>query len=182
METDKQDNIQILKCSDNTSIKSFNEELDESCKVFFDIYDLDEGGYIKKLVLCVMKKVRLGNYILIIVVFIIMGCSTQTNKYSSVADEKNYGILNYNFKDEEIIDVTDLMINQSISTFIISSAFRVLTINTLKKMNSLSDKNKEKHLKAIYIAVNYLEVGKTSMWNELTKKFLVKLKFLDGLI
>jgi len=42
-----------------------------------------------------------------------MGCSTQTNKYSSVADEKNYGILNYNFKDEEIIDVTDLMINQS---------------------------------------------------------------------
>ena len=72
--------------------------------------------------------------------------STQTNKYSSVADEKNYGILNYNFKDEEIIDVTDLMINQSISTFIISSVFRVLTINTLKKMNSLSDKNKEKHL------------------------------------
>ena len=62
-----------------------------------------------------------------------MGCSTQTNKYSSVADEKNYGILNYNFKDEEIIDVTDLMINQSISTFIISSAFRVLTINAIKK-------------------------------------------------
>ena len=30
-----------------------------------------------------------------------MGCSTQTNKYSSVADEKNYGILNYNFKDIE---------------------------------------------------------------------------------
>ena len=62
-----------------------------------------------------------------------MGCSTQTNKYSIVADEKNYGIFNYNFKDEEIIDVTDLMINQSISAFIISSAFRVITINTLKK-------------------------------------------------
>ena len=107
-----------------------------------------------------------------------MGCSTQTNKYSSVADEKNYGILNYNFKDEEIIDVTDLMINQSISTFIISSAFRVLTINTLKKMNSLSDKNKEKHLKAIYIAVNYLEVGKTSVWNDSNKKVFGEIKVL----
>ena len=120
----------------------------------------------------------MGNYILIIVVFIIMGCSTQTNKYSSVADEKNYGILNYNFKDEEIIDVTDLMINQSISTFIISSAFRVLTINTLKKINSLSDKNKEKHLKAIYIAVNYLEVGKTSVWNDANKKVFGEIKVL----
>ena len=107
-----------------------------------------------------------------------MGCSTQTNKYSSVADEKNYGILNYNFKDEEIIDVTDLMINQSISTFIISSAFRVLTINTLKKMNSLSDKNKEKHLKAIYIAVNYLEVGKTSVWNDTNKKVFGEIKVI----
>ena len=107
-----------------------------------------------------------------------MGCSTQTNKYSSVADEKNYGILNYNFKDEEIIDVTDLMINQSISTFIISSVFRVLTINTLKKMNSLSDKNKEKHLKAIYIAVNYLEVGKTSVWNDTNKKVFGEIKVL----
>ena len=107
-----------------------------------------------------------------------MGCSTQTNKYSSVADEKNYGILNYNFKDEEIIDVTDLMINQSISTFIISSAFRVLTINALKKMNSLSDKNKEKHLKAIYIAVNYLEVGKTSVWNDTNKKVFGEIKVL----
>ena len=120
----------------------------------------------------------MGNYILIIVVFIIMGCSTQTNKYSSVADEKNYGILNYNFKDEEIIDVTDLMINQSISTFIISSAFRVLTINTLKKMNSLSDKNKEKHLKAIYIAVNYLEVGKISVWNDTNKKVFGEIKVI----
>ncbi len=107
-----------------------------------------------------------------------MGCSTQTNKYSSVADEKNYGILNYNFKDEEIIDVTDLMINQSISAFIISSAFRVLTINTLKKMNSLSDKNKEKHLKAIYIAVNYLEVGKTSVWNDTNKKVFGEIKVI----
>ena len=107
-----------------------------------------------------------------------MGCSTQTNKYSSVADEKNYGILNYNFKDEEIIDVTDLMINQSISTFIISSAFRVLTINALKKMNSLSDKNKEKHLKAIYIAVNYLEVGKISVWNDTNKKVFGEIKVL----
>ena len=107
-----------------------------------------------------------------------MGCSTQTNKYSSVADEKNYGILNYNFKDEEIIDVTDLMINQSISTFIISSAFRILTINTLKKMNSLSDKNKEKHLKAIYIAVNYLEVGKTSVWNDTNKKVFGEIKVI----
>ena len=107
-----------------------------------------------------------------------MGCSTQTNKYSSVADEKNYGILNYNFKDEEIIDVTDLMINQSISTFIISSAFRVITINTLKKMNSLSDKNKEKHLKAIYIAVNYLEVGKTSVWNDTNKKVFGEIKVI----
>lgn len=107
-----------------------------------------------------------------------MGCSTQTNKYSSVADEKNYGILNYNFKDEEIIDVTDLMINQSISTFIISSAFRVLTINALKKMNSLSDKNKEKHLKAIYIAVNYLEVGKTSVWNDTNKKVFGEIKVI----
>ena len=107
-----------------------------------------------------------------------MGCSTQTNKYSSVADEKNYGILNYNFKDEEIIDVTDLMINQSISTFIISSAFRVLTINTLKKMNSLSDKNKEKHLKAIYIAVNYLEVGKISVWNDTNKKVFGEIKVI----
>ena len=120
----------------------------------------------------------MGNYILIIVVFIIMGCSTQTNKYSSVADEKNYGILNYNFKDEEIIDVTDLMINQSISTFIISSAFRILTINTLKKMNSLSDKNKEKHLKAIYIAVNYLEVGKISVWNDTNKKVFGEIKVI----
>ncbi len=107
-----------------------------------------------------------------------MGCSTQTNKYSSVADEKNYGILNYNFKDEEIIDVTDLMINQSISTFIISSAFRVLTINALKKMNSLSDKNKEKHLKAIYIAVNYLEVGKISVWNDTNKKVFGEIKVI----
>ena len=107
-----------------------------------------------------------------------MGCSTQTNKYSSVADEKNYGILNYNFKDEEIIDVTDLMINQSISAFIISSAFRVLTINALKKMNSLSDKNKEKHLKAIYIAVNYLEVGKTSVWNDTNKKVFGEIKVI----
>ena len=107
-----------------------------------------------------------------------MGCSTQTNKYSSVADEKNYGILNYNFKDEEIIDVTDLMINQSISTFIISSAFRVLTINTLKKINSLSDKNKEKHLKAIYIAVNYLKVGKTSVWNDTNKKIFGEIRVL----
>ena len=70
------------------------------------------------------------------------------------------------------------MINQSISTFIISSAFRVLTINTLKKMNSLSDKNKEKHLKAIYIAVNYLEVGKTSVWNDTNKKVFGEIKVI----
>ena len=38
LETDKQDNIQILKCSDDTSIKSFNEELDESCKDFSLIF------------------------------------------------------------------------------------------------------------------------------------------------
>ena len=49
LETDKQNNIQILKCSDDTSIKNMNEALDESCKeFFFDIYDIDEGGYIKK--------------------------------------------------------------------------------------------------------------------------------------
>ncbi len=107
-----------------------------------------------------------------------MGCSTQTNKYSSVADEKNYGIFNYNFKDEDMIDVTDLMINQSISTFITSSVFRILTINTLKKINSLSDKNKEKHLKAIYIAVNYLEVGKISIWNDTNRKVFGKIKVL----
>ena len=70
------------------------------------------------------------------------------------------------------------MINQSISTFIISSAFRVLTINTLKKMNSLSDKNKEKHLKAIYIAVNYLKVGKTSVWNDTNKKIFGEIRVL----
>mgnify|MGYP001418652771 CR=1 FL=1 len=67
-----------------------------------------------------------------------MGCSTQTNKYSRVADEKNYGVLNYNFKDEKIIDVTDLMINQSISTFIISSALNLLKccpLNVVTEVN-----------------------------------------------
>ena len=49
LETDKQDNIQILKCSDDTSIKNMNEALDDSCKeFFFDVYDIDEGGYVKK--------------------------------------------------------------------------------------------------------------------------------------
>ena len=41
-------------------------------------------------------------------------------------------------------------------------------------MNSLSDKNKEKHLKAIYIAINYLEAGKTSVWYDTNKKVFVK--------
>ena len=45
-------------------------------------------------------------------------------------------------------------------------------------MNSLSYKNKEKHLKAIYIAVNYLEVGKTSVWNGANKKVFGEIKVL----
>ena len=54
------------------------------------------------------------------------------------------------------------MINQSIPGFIIATGFRVLTINVLKKMNSLNDLNKEKHLKAIYMD-NYLDVGKANL-------------------
>ena len=42
-------------------------------------------------------------------------------------------------------DLNCEVINQSISGFIISSAFRVLTIKVLNKINSLSDLNKEKH-------------------------------------
>ena len=49
LETDKLDNIQVLKCSEDKSLKYFDETLDDSCKeFFFDIYDLDEGGYVKK--------------------------------------------------------------------------------------------------------------------------------------
>ncbi len=70
------------------------------------------------------------------------------------------------------------MINQSISGFIISSAFRVLTIKVLNKINSLSDLNKEKHLKAIYVAVNYLEVGKTSTWADKNKRVFGEVKVL----
>ena len=49
LETDKLNNIQILKCSDDKSLKDFDESLDDSCEEFyFDIYDIDDGGYIKK--------------------------------------------------------------------------------------------------------------------------------------
>ena len=91
----------------------------------------------------------MGNYLLGIILFIIVGCSVDKNKFSDLSESKNYGSINYSFKDEDIIDVSNLMINQSISGFIISSAFRVLTIKVLNKINSLSDLNKEKHLKAI---------------------------------
>lgn len=49
LDQDKYDNIQILKCTDDTSIKNINESIDDSCKeFFFDIYDIDEEGYVKK--------------------------------------------------------------------------------------------------------------------------------------
>ena len=121
----------------------------------------------------------MGNYILGIIFFIFIGCSNDKNNYSNLSEKKNYGEFNYSFNNEEIIDVTELMINQSISSFIISSAFKVLTIKVLNKMNSLSNENKEKHLKAIYIAVNYLDVGKTSIWKDNKKKYMVKLRLLD---
>ena len=120
----------------------------------------------------------MGNYLLVVIIFIITGCSVDKNKYSDIAEKKNYGTLIYSFKDEEMIDVTDLMINQSISSFIISSTFRVLTIKVLSKINSLSDLNKEKHLKAIYIAVNYLQVGKKSIWTGNNKKVFGEIKVL----
>ena len=120
----------------------------------------------------------MGNYLLGIILFIIVGCSVDKNKFSDLSESKNYGSINYSFKDEDIIDVSNLMINQSISGFIISSAFRVLTIKVLNKINSLSDLNKEKHLKAIYVAVNYLEVGKTSTWVDKNKRVFGEVKVL----
>ena len=41
LETDKLDNIQVLKCSEDKSLKNLLN-IDDSCKEFFDIYDLDE--------------------------------------------------------------------------------------------------------------------------------------------
>ena len=120
----------------------------------------------------------MGNYLLGIIFYIFVGCSNDRNNYSNLAEKKNYGEFNYSFKHEEVIDVTELMINQSISSFIISSAFKVLTIKVLNKMNSLSNENKEKHLKAIYIAVNYLDVGKTSTWKDNKKQVLGEVKVI----
>ena len=59
LEDDKQNNIQVLKCSDDNSIKNISENLDDSCEeFFFDIYDMDEGGYIKKTgIMCYKKEV-----------------------------------------------------------------------------------------------------------------------------
>ena len=114
----------------------------------------------------------MGNHILIVITFIVFGCSTNNNKYSNVSEKENYGVLDYSFKEDDFVDVSNLMINQSIPGFIIATGFRVLTINVLKKMNSLNDLNKEKHLKAIYIAVNYLDVGKASIWTD--KKSTIK--------
>ena len=45
-------------------------------------------------------------------------------------------------------------------------------------MNALSNINKEKHLKAIYIAVNYLQVGKKSIWIDKKKKVDGEVKIL----
>ncbi len=109
---------------------------------------------------------------------LLLGCSNEKNVYSNISEKKNYGILNYPLESEEVIDVTNLMINQSISSFIISSVFRFMVIKALKNVNSLSDLNKEKHLKAIYIAVNYLEVGKTSIWKDESKKIIGKVKVI----
>ena len=59
MEDDKQNNNQVLKCSDDTSIKNISESLDDSCKeFFFDIYDMDEAGYVKKTgIMCYKEEV-----------------------------------------------------------------------------------------------------------------------------
>ena len=108
----------------------------------------------------------------------IVGCSVDKNKFSEISENKKYGFLNYSFKDEDFFDVSNLMINQSISSFIISSVFRGLTIKVLNRINSLSDLNKEKHLKAIYVAVNYLEVGKSSTWTDKSQKVIGKVKVL----
>ena len=77
----------------------------------------------------------MGNYILIVITFIVFGCSTNNNKYSNVSEKENYGVLDYSFKEDDFVDVSNLMINQSIPGFIIATGFRVLTINVLKKMN-----------------------------------------------
>ena len=108
----------------------------------------------------------------------IVGCSVDKNKFSEISENKKYGFINYSFKDEDFFDVSNLMINQSISSFIISSVFRGLTIKVLNRINSLSDLNKEKHLKAIYVAVNYLEVGKASTWKDKNQKVFGEVKVL----
>ena len=64
----------------------------------------------------------MGNYLLGIIFFIFIGCSNDKNNYSNLSEKKNYGEFNYSFNDEEVIDVTELMINQSISSFIISTS------------------------------------------------------------
>ena len=112
----------------------------------------------------------MGNNLLIIIFLLLIGCSSNKNIYSNISEKNVYGPINYPFNEEDVIDVSGLMMNQSFSNFFISSASRFLTLKVLNKMNSLSDINKEKHLKAIYIAVNYLEVGKKSIWMDKKKK------------
>lgn len=49
IDKESSDNIQILKCSEKDILLNLKEGLDESCqKYFFDIYDSDANGYIKK--------------------------------------------------------------------------------------------------------------------------------------
>ena len=75
----------------------------------------------------------MGNNLLIIIFLLLIGCSSNKNVYSNISEKNVYGPINYPFNEEDVIDVSGLMMNQSFSNFFISSAFRFLTLKALDR-------------------------------------------------
>lgn len=113
-----------------------------------------------------------------ILLFFTMSCADEKTSFSNIANESDFGDFPTLIDKSSPIDVSSLMINQSVSAFILSSAISILSNKFLNELNSLDKKNKENHLKAIFVAINYLEVGEYSFWNNDGKTINGKIKII----
>ena len=110
--------------------------------------------------------------------FISLSCHFEKNKYSSISEKNNYGDFPTLIDKNKPVDVSTLLINPSLSSFIISTTFKIFANHILTEGNSLNPQNKENHLKAIFIAINYLEVGERSFWKDEKKKIIGEIKIV----